>query len=149
MKINHFIKILFLFAACSAGIINAQFRADLPHQNIHGSVSEVSPLSAITNMQNFQMHHSFSMSMMNWGGSPMGVGTYTNFLSLNLSPKFSVNSQISFIQPALGGMQTQGNIFYGLGLSYQATEHSFFHLQINNFPTYYQSPNQHFQFIGH
>jgi hypothetical protein len=46
-------------------------------------------------------------------------------------------------------MQNQGNVFYGVGLNYKASENSFLSFQINNYPTYYQRPNQHLYLIGY
>jgi hypothetical protein len=86
---------------------------------------------------------------MNMGGMSVGVGAYTNSFSLALTPKMSLNTQVSLVQPTMGGMQNQGNVFYGVGLNYKASENSFLSFQINNYPTYYQKPNQHLHLIGY
>ena len=126
-----------------------QFRTDAPHQNIRESITGVPVIPSLLDAQNFQMNHSFSMSMMNMGGMSVGVGAYTNSFSLALTPKMSLNTQVSLVQPTMGGMQNQGNVFYGVGLNYKASENSFLSFQINNYPTYYQRPNQHLHLIGY
>ncbi len=126
-----------------------QFRTDVPHQNIRESITGRTEISSLLNAQNFQIHHSFSMSMMNLGGMSVGVGAYTNSLSFAINPKLSMNTQISLVQPTMVGQQNQGNIYYGVGLNYKASENSFLSFQINNYPTYYRRPNQHFQLRGY
>lgn len=126
-----------------------QFRTDAPHQNIRESITGGPVIPSLLDAQNFQMNHSFSMSMMNMGGMSVGVGAYTNSFSLALTPKMSLNTQVSLVQPTMGGMQNQGNVFYGVGLNYKASENSFLSFQINNYPTYYQRPNQHLYLIGY
>ena len=126
-----------------------QFRTDAPHQNIRESITGGPVIPSLLDAQNFQMNHSFSMSMMNMGGMSVGVGAYTNSFSLALTPKMSLNTQVSLVQPTMGGMQNQGNVFYGVGLNYKASENSFLSFQINNYPTYYQRPNQHLHLIGY
>ena len=126
-----------------------QFRTDAPHQNIRESITGVPVIPSLLDAQNFQMNHSFSMSIMNMGGMSVGVGAYTNSFSLALTPKMSLNTQVSLVQPTMGGMQNQGNVFYGVGLNYKASENSFLSFQINNYPTYYQRPNQHLYLIGY
>jgi len=126
-----------------------QFRTDAPHQNIRESITGGPVIPSLLDAQNFQMNHSFSMSIMNMGGMSVGVGAYTNSFSLALTPKMSLNTQVSLVQPTMGGMQNQGNVFYGVGLNYKASENSFLSFQINNYPTYYQRPNQHLYLIGY
>ncbi len=126
-----------------------QFRTDAPHQNIRESITGSPVIPSLLDAQNFQMNHSFSMSIMNMGGMSVGVGAYTNSFSLALTPKMSLNTQVSLVQPTMGGMQNQGNVFYGVGLNYKASENSFLSFQINNYPTYYQRPNQHLHLIGY
>ena len=126
-----------------------QFRTDAPHQNIRESITGGPVIPSLLDAQNFQMNHSFSMSIMNMGGMSVGVGAYTNSFSLALTPKMSLNTQVSLVQPTMGGMQNQGNVFYGVGLNYKASENSFLSFQINNYPTYYQRPNQHLHLIGY
>jgi hypothetical protein len=126
-----------------------QFRTDAPHQNIRESITGGPVIPSLLDAQNFQMNHSFSMSIMNMGGMSVGVGAYTNSFSLALTPKISLNTQVSLVQPTMGGMQNQGSVFYGVGLNYKASENSFLSFQINNYPTYYQKPNQHLHLIGY
>lgn len=126
-----------------------QFRTDAPHQNIRESITGGPVIPSLLDAQNFQMNHSFSMSIMNMSGMSVGVGAYTNSFSLALTPKMSLNTQVSLVQPTMGGMQNQGNVFYGVGLNYKASENSFLSFQINNYPTYYQRPNQHLYLIGY
>ena len=126
-----------------------QFRTHAPHQNIRESITGGPVIPSLLDAQNFQMNHSFSMSIMNMGGMSVGVGAYTNSFSLALTPKMSLNTQVSLVQPTMGGMQNQGNVFYGVGLNYKASENSFLSFQINNYPTYYQRPNQHLHLIGY
>ena len=126
-----------------------QFRTHAPHQNIRESITGGPVIPSLLDAQNFQMNHSFSMSIMNMGGMSVGVGAYTNSFSLALTPKMSLNTQVSLVQPTMGGMQNQGNVFYGVGLNYKASENSFLSFQINNYPTYYQKPNQRLHLIGY
>ncbi len=126
-----------------------QFRTDAPHQNIRESIAGNPTIPGLLDAQNFQMNHSFSMSMTNIGGMSVGVGAYTNSFSLSLTPALSLNTQVSLIQPTMGSMQNQGNVYYGVGLNYKASENSFFSFQINNYPTYYRRPNQHLQLRGY
>lgn len=126
----------------------AQYKTDIPHQNIRESVVGNTPDLALFNSSRFQMHHSFSMSMLNMGGSAVGLGAYTNLFSFALSPKMSLQTQVSLVQPSFGGLQQQGEVYYGVGLNYKATENSFFNFQINNYPTYYKRPNHHFYSRG-
>ena len=126
-----------------------QFRADVPHQNIRESIAGSPNIPGLLDAQNFQMNHSFSMSMMNMGGMSVGVGAYTNSFSLAINPRLSLNTQISLVQPTMGGLQNQGNVFYGVELNYKASENSFFSFQLNNYPTYYQRPNQHLHLRGY
>ncbi len=135
-------------------MIQAQFRSDVPHQNIRESIVGKPVTTSLFDSQNIQMNHNFSMSMMNMGGTSIGIGAYTNSFSLALTPKMSLNTQISLVQPTFGGFQEQGSVFYGVGLDYQASENSFFSLQFNNYPTYYQrhiyqKPNQYFHLRGY
>ncbi len=126
-----------------------QFRTDVPHQNIRESITGRPEIPSLLNAQNFQIHHSFSMSMMNLGGMSVGVGAYTNSLSFAINPNLSINTQVSLVQPTMTELQNQGNIYYGVGLNYKASENSFLSFQINNYPTYYRRPNQHFQLRGY
>lgn len=126
-----------------------QFRTDVPHQNIRESITGPPEVPSLFDAQNFQIHHNFSMSMMNIGGMSVGVGAYTNSLSFTINPKLSLNTQVSLVQPTMTGLQNQGNIYYGVGLNYKASENSFLSFQINNYPTYYRRPNQHFQLRGY
>ncbi len=126
-----------------------QLRTDIPYQNIRETIAGNPSVPGLLNAQNFQMNHSFSMSMTNIGGMSIGVGAYTNSFSLSLTPALSLNTQVSLIQPTMGSMQNQGNVFYGVGLNYKASENSFFSFQINNYPTYYRRPNQHLQLRGY
>ena len=144
---NHlfFIKIIITSILLAAVVPTfGQFRTDAPHQNIRESITGGPVIPSLLDAQNFQMNHSFSMSLMNMGGMSVGVGAYTNSFSLALTPKMSLNTQVSLVQPTMGGMQNQGNIFYGVGLNYKTSENSFLSFQINNYPTYYQKPNLHF-----
>ena len=126
-----------------------QFRIDVPHQNIREFITGRPEIPSLLDVQNFQIHHSFSMSMMNLGGMSVGVGAYTNSLSFVINPNLSLNTQISLVQPTMTGQQNQGNIYYGVGLNYKASENSFLSFQINNYPTYYRRPNQHFHLRGY
>lgn len=131
-----------------------QFKADVPHQNIRESIAGNPNIPGLLDAQNFQMNHSFSMSMMNMGGMSVGVGAYTNSFSLAINPRLSLTTQISLVQPTLGGLQNQGNVFYGVGLNYKTSENSFFSFQFNNYPTHYQRhiyqrPNQHLHLRGY
>lgn len=126
-----------------------QFRTDVPHQNIRESITGRPEIPSLFDAQNFQMHHNFSMSMMNIGGMSVGVGAYTNSFALAINPKLSLNTQVSLVQPTMAGLQNQGNIYYGVGLNYKASENSFLSFQINNYPTYYRRPNQHFHLRGY
>ncbi|HBN45002.1 MAG TPA: hypothetical protein QGF08_01185 [Candidatus Marinimicrobia bacterium] len=126
-----------------------QFKADVPHQNVRESITGGPTIPGLLDAQNFQMNHSFSMSMMNMGGMSVGVGAYTNAFSMAITPRLSLNTQISLVQPTLNGYQNQGNVFYGVGLNYKATENSYFSFQLNNYPTYYQRPNQYLHLRGY
>lgn len=129
-------------------ITYGQFRTDVPFQNIRESIAGNPTIPGLLDAQSFQMNHNFSMSMTNIGGMSVGVGAYTNSFSLSLTPALSLNTQVSLIQPSMGSMKNQGNVYYGVGLNYKASENSFFSFQINNYPTYYRRPNQQLHLRG-
>ncbi len=148
-------KITFTIIFCLAfTMIQAQFKSSVPNKNIREAIIGKTAGPGLLNNQQIQIHHNFSMSMLNMGGTSIGIGAYTNSFSLALTPKMSLRTQISLVQPTMGGFQDNGSVFYGVGLDYKASENSFFSLQFNNYPTQYQRhiyqrPNQYFHLRGY
>lgn len=126
-----------------------QFRSDVPLTNIRESIAGRTEFASLFDPNRYQMNHSFSMSFLSMGGSPVSIGAYTNSFSFAISPNMILNTQVSLVQPSMGGINNPGQVFYNVGLDYKVSEHSVFSFKINNYPTYYQRPNQYFHLRGY
>ncbi len=126
-----------------------QFRSDVPLTNIRESITGRTEFASLFDPNRYQMNHSFSMSFSSMGGTPMSIGAYTNSFSFALSPNMILNTQISLVQPSMGGINNQEQIYYNVGMDYKPSENSLFSFQINNYPTYYQRPNRYFHLRGY
>lgn len=145
-KSNCFIFVLFAILTAS---VFGQFRRDVPNTNIRESIAGRTEYSSLFDPNRYQMSHSFSMSILSMGGSPVSVGAYTNSFSFALSPNLILNTQVSLVQPSMGGINNQGQLYYNVGVDYQPSENSSFSFKINNYPTYYQRSNQTIQLRGY
>jgi len=145
-KSNCFIFVLFTILTAS---VFGQFRRDVPNTNIRESIAGRTEYSSLFDPNRYQMSHSFSMSILSMGGSPVSVGAYTNSFSFALSPNLILNTQVSLVQPSMGGINNQGQLYYNVGVDYQPSKNSSFSFKINNYPTYYQRSNQTIQLRGY
>ncbi len=126
----------------------SQFKHDVPVQDIRESIIGNPVMGSLFDPSRISTNHHFSLSIMNLGGSMVNVGAYTNSFSLALTPKLDLNTQISLVQHSMTGINSQGSMYYGVGLNYQPTDNSFFSFKISNYPTYYRRPNQHLYLRG-
>ena len=126
-----------------------QLRSDVLMPNIRESITGRTEFASLFDPNRYQMNHSFSMSFLSMGGSPVSIGAYTNSFSFALSPNMILNTQVSLVQPSRGGINNQGQVFYNVGLDYKMSENSVFSFKINNYPTYYQRPNQYLHLRGY
>jgi len=125
------------------GAVLAQFKAqasipDMP-VNTQG-LSSVQNLSLFA-PERFNMNHSFSLSTSYAGGRSLGLGIYTNQMSFMLKDNFSLQTQVSLMQPS--GAQNanfpqdlNSQIFYGASLNYEPFENFHISLNMNNYPRY-------------
>ena len=145
-KSNCFIFILIAAIAIPAF---GQFRSDIPLTNIRESIAGKTEFASLFDPNRYQMNHSFSMSFLSMNGAPVSVGAYTNSFSFAISPNMILNTQVSLVQPSMGGINNQGQLFYNVGLDYKVSENSLFSFKINNYPTYYQRSNQYYHLRGY
>lgn len=145
-KSNYLVLILLVAISIPAF---GQLRSDVPMTNIRESIAGRTEFASLFDPNRYQMNHSFSMSFLSMGGSPVSIGAYTNSFSFIVSPNMILNTQISLVQPSVGGINNQGQLYYNVGLDYRASENSVFSFKINNYPTYYRRSNQYFHLSGY
>ncbi len=120
-----------------------QYKADLPRVDFPQELSNLSALESrsLLDPANFQMNHSFSMSMTTMGGLSMGVGAYTNHMSFLLKENLRLTTSFSLVKPALmQNFASQndliGQIYYGARLEYRPSENTILQLGFQTYPPY-------------
>ena len=132
-----------ILSAMLLSICFGQFKTDLPRVDFPQELHNMTALESrsLFDPANFQMNHSFSMSMTTMGGLSMGVGAYTNHMSFLLKDNLRLTTNFSLVKPAL--MQNfaspndlNGQIYYSAHLEYRPTENTIFQLGFQTYPPY-------------
>ncbi|MFQ6673472.1 MAG: hypothetical protein ACE5GH_01650, partial [Fidelibacterota bacterium] len=139
-------------------VATAQFKSQLPvkHAPPPNSGQEQTSTVSLLDPQRLAVNHGFSFQMGTTGGQSFSYGVYSNRLSYLISTKWSLNTQLDFVQPThglSGGFATSsqrasssfpgrvngftGQVYYGAQLKYQPSEHLQFSIGLDNYPRIY------------
>ncbi len=128
-----------------AAVASAQFKTDLPRVDFPQEVQNMTALESrvLLNPNNFQMRHSFSMSMVSSGGLSRTVGAYTNSMTFLLRPNLRLTTSFSLVQPGISTNpgatnMLDGQFYYGAQMEFRPTENSLLQFGIQNYPAYNQ-----------
>lgn len=81
------------------GASSAQFRSQIPQETRVGATinDQVTPsfLFGWFNPEKFQMHHSFGMSYMTFGGEGISLGTYTNTMTYQFAQNLQARADVT------------------------------------------------------
>ncbi len=133
------------------GIACAQFKSQINQDrpNVAGSILRNDynsfDLFGWFNPENFQMHHSISMSFMTSGNQSLGVNMYTNSMSYKFSDRLNVQADVSLMATPYGSMsQGTKNQFSGLMLNraeinYKPWDDFHIQVQFNQYPYGYSN----------
>lgn len=98
------------------------------------------------NPNNFQMHHSYSLSYSSFGSNGLALGMYTNSMSYKFSDKLNVQLDASLIHSPYSSFgndmmdQINGVYISKAALNYRPAENFLIHIQYSNNPYRYYSP---------
>jgi len=135
---RHTILLAMLLSICLG-----QFKTDLQRVDFPQELHNLTALESrsLFDPANFQMNHSFSMSMMTMDGLSMGMGAYTNYMSFILKDNLRLTTSFSLIKPTM--MQNpnspnllDGQVYYGAQLEYRPTENTILQLGFQTYPRY-------------
>ncbi len=126
----------------------AQFRGEEPRSP---SLSEQKQMSSSSlfgflNSDNFQMHHSVSMSYMSLGGQGVGISMYTNSMRYKLADNLQARADVSLAFSPFGSIGQQNkNDFSGIFLNRASLDYKPFKdvqisLQYRGYPNAYMNP---------
>lgn len=142
-------KVLIVFFFLTAAVFG-QFRDQLSNRPkiSDGIIKNNTPslILGFFNPNNFQMHHSYSMSYSAWGGNGLAVGMYTNSMMYKFSDKLNVQVDASLMHTPYSSFGSQvadqiNSIYISkAALNYRPSENFFINIQFSNNPYMYYSP---------
>ncbi|MEI7812986.1 MAG: hypothetical protein WCJ01_11285 [Ignavibacteria bacterium] len=143
-------KILFILIIVSSAVFG-QFREQLNNQpGVHdGMISNNTPSMVLgfINPNNFQMHHSYSLSYSAFGGNGLAVGIYTNSMLYKFNNELNLQVDASLVHTPYssfgkGTMDNINGIYVSRAeLNYRPGKDFLINIQYNRLPYNYYPPN--------
>ena len=143
-------KKIILILLLVSSVAFAQFKKDLEKPiDIKGGITNYSPSSFLLgfiNPQNFDMHHSVSMSYSAFGGQGIALGVYTNNMSYKFNDNLDVEADVSFVNSPYSSFgEDHAKSLNGIYLSraelnYRFSDDFKVSLRYNQLPNGYYSP---------
>ena len=142
---NHFYRIIIIILVFNSayGQIRSNLKTNKVPVNSHG-LSHAQGVSFL-NSNKFSMNQSFGMSMTNYSGQSISMGTYSNQIEYFFNEKMRLRTDIGISYPMGGSSPLMKNsyikpqMFYGANLDYKFNDNMFLKFSINNYPRYNNS----------
>ncbi|MGE5399896.1 MAG: hypothetical protein ACM3S2_05810 [Ignavibacteriales bacterium] len=151
-------KKIFFILILSSTFAFGQFRNQLGNQpKVHdGMVNDSAPrmILGFINPNNFQMHHSYSLSYSSFGGNGLAMGVYTNSMAYKFSDKLNIQLDASLVHTPYSSFSKQltdqinGVYISRAQLNYRPSENFMINIQYNNGPANYYSPYGYWNNVG-
>ncbi len=143
-------KKLIIILLVASSVSFAQFKKDYDKPiDIKSGITNYNPSGFFTgffNPQNFDMHHTVSMSYSSFGGQGVALGVYTNSMAYKFSENLDVEADVSFVNSpysSLGDAHTKslnGIYLSRAQLNYRFSDDFHVTLRYNQVPGGYYSP---------
>lgn len=143
-------KKIILILLISASVSFAQFKKELDKPiDIKSGITNYNPsgfLMGFINPQNFEMHHSLSMSYSSFGGQGVALGVYTNSMAYKFNDNLDIEADVSFVNSPYSSFgdahakSLNGIYLSRAQLNYKFSDDFKLTLRYNQVPNGYYSP---------